>query len=85
MHPLREPFDTELPCFFASEQRIGDRAFAADDPAPWRELGVSEHVLFDWWRSGAVYFAKAAERETFTKTPGELVKVTPPRPSRKRN
>lgn len=61
MDSVRVAFDTSLPAFLASEQQIGGRTFKADEPLPWRELDISEHMLHDFWRAGLVYF-KAAEK-----------------------
>lgn len=56
MSVLRHPFDATRPALLASEQTIQERVFRVDEELPWRDLGISEHVLFDFWRSGLVYF-----------------------------
>jgi hypothetical protein len=49
-------FNTDLPVAAASPFTASGRVFAAGDAVDWRALGVSELVLFDWWRANLVVF-----------------------------
>lgn len=94
MSSVRASYDPTRPALLASEQTIEGRVFRVDEELPWRELGISEHVLHDFWRAGLVYFTVAkpvtldhgdGKLETIMMTPGPKVYVNPtpiaPRPA----
>jgi hypothetical protein len=56
----RIAFDPALPVVAACPFVAAGRSFASGDAVDWRVLGVSEAVLFDWWRTGQVSHPVAA-------------------------
>lgn len=61
MVPIRIAFDSSLPVIVSvSEIDVGGVKLVAGDPLKWRELGLSELLLFEYWRAGIVVFVEPA-------------------------
>jgi hypothetical protein len=76
--PVRVAFDPALPVFAADALSCGEQKFVADQPFPWRELGMSEFELRAFWTSGLVYFKPLEEK------PKQVEPSTVESPKRKR-
>ena len=59
MLPVILAFDAELPFVCSQEFTTGDRPFRAEEPCPWRDLGIDERTLHSMWRAGFVRCAPA--------------------------
>lgn len=97
---MRIAFDPELPIVTAASFRAGDRDFVADEPFPWRDLGLSETDLHAFWLAGLVRCVPVeapgdAARDiaikgehgqmvVFRATPGPTVRVETPAQRRER-
>lgn len=57
MLPVRIAFDASLPIVVSvPEMEMGGRRFVGGEAVPWRECGVDELTLYQWWRAGLVAF-----------------------------
>lgn len=54
--PVRIAFDVSLPVIACEAFTVSGKSFADGDTVPWRDLGVTEVMLHDWWRAGMVRF-----------------------------
>lgn len=50
----RIAFDPALPLVAASPFDARGKRFASGAEVDWRELGVSEAIVYDWWLAGLV-------------------------------
>ena len=79
---FRPAFDPSVTVIAASPFMAGGRTFRAGEVVDWRAVGVSESVLFDWWRTGLVTHP-APGTKVFKVTPGESVGVCTPAQQRR--
>jgi hypothetical protein len=59
----RVAFDPTLPVVAAQPFMAAGRSFVSGETVDWRALGVTEAVLFDWWRAGQVSHPVTAREE----------------------
>lgn len=77
---FRVAFDPSLPVKVTCNGGLPIGGLVIEDGSAleWRELGVSEQMLLDWWRAGVVSFV-AAPAEVAAETEPQIEPETPPR------
>jgi hypothetical protein len=82
--PVIIAFDPDLPIVVSQEMSIGGRAFVAESPFPWKELGIDVMTLHSLYRSGYVRCLPAAEAPAVGKSSLASAPQPQPQPPAKR-